>query len=365
MADRVGVDPEALAARPAAAARRAPAPRFSAASMSSTVTSRWNCCGRAGSGQSGGAQVGRLLEGHAAGAPGRAADHHPVVARFASTTCMPSSSRVEGGQRTRIGAVDHDADETSNHDVMMPGRVRRKRPNAQTSASRRPASRQAASTARAYSGVAPARPHAGVTTTCCGSRAAREAEPRPQRCAPGRRPAADVGARPAGRGRVGAAPANRPEPGVDRLAERVEVVDQRQVERDGGGPGVPDRPAAARPARSSARPPARRPPRSPSRSAARPRRRRRPRGSALQPALGRHPPGQHRRQRRLVELQQHRGARAAGARTSATCRRSPSASESVRSRTAPWSRSSRPPIGRSSAAASVHGPAACTLSGPA
>ena len=52
------------------------------------------------------------------------------------------------------------------------------------------------------------------------------------------------------------------------------------------------------------------------------------------------------------------------ARTSATCPVTPSASEAVRSRTAPASRSIRPPTGRSISAARVHGPAACTLNGP-
>ena len=93
----------------------------------------------------------------------------------------------------------------------------------QPSASRRPASRHAANTARAYSGGG-----AGQATGRGDHHLLRraghgEAEPVPEQAYPvgdlggGRRPAA------AG-GRVGTAPAKSAQPGVDRLAERVEVV---------------------------------------------------------------------------------------------------------------------------------------------
>ena len=94
---------------------------------------------------------------------------------------------------------------------------------------------------------------------------------------------------------------------VERLAERVQVGHQVEVERDGDRTRPRGSARSARPGRSSAPRPARRRPRSP-----RQRRRARPRLDRAQhaeAALGRHPAGQHRRQRRLVELQQHPGVR--------------------------------------------------------
>ena len=162
---------------------------------------------------------------------------------------------------------------------------------------------------------------------------------------------------------VGTAPANRPTPAVERLAERVQVGHQVEIERDRRPRRPPGAARSARPGRSSARRPARRPP-----SITVGERRRRGVGSTAaqhaEAALGRHLPGQHGRQRRLVDLQQHPGPRQPPRRRRRRAARTPSASEATRSRTAPGSRSIRPPIGRSSEAASVHGPATCTLTSP-
>ena len=221
-------------------------------------------------------------------------------------------------------------------------------------------------------GGRPARPSAGGTGQPAGRRdhdllgqpGQREAEPAPQVSTRGghrgrRRHGALRWAPLRRTGRPRRPAARRARPGPARS-----VGDQRQVERDrrprrrrGTGP-------AARPRRSSAPPPARR--RRPQWTAAPTRASAAAHRRAACAARSRWAPGRPAppaaTARRAAAAPGRRGSRRP---TSATCARSPSASDAARSRVAPWSRSTRPPIGRSSPAASVHGPAACTLTGPA
>ena len=73
--------------------------------------------------------------------------------------------------------------------------------------------------------------------------------------------------------------------------------------------------------------------------------------------------GHHRRQRGLVELEHQLGAGDPAAEVGDVVAH-PSASACASSRRAPWSESTRSPRGFSTVAASVHGPATWTLSGP-
>ena len=68
--------------------------------------------------------------------------------------------------------------------------------------------------------------------------------------------------------------------------------------------------------------------------------------------------------RRLVDLEHDLARRGRGCRTAATCRRTPSASDSTRSRQAPSSTMTRSPRGSHTFAARVHGPTTWSLSGP-
>ena len=177
-------------------------------------------------------------------------------------------------------------------------------------------------------------------------------------------------ASPAGAGRVAFGTRHhagqQPEPGLDHLGQRVLLrlaLQQAEVEGHRLRPRILSGSGTGRLARSSA------PGRTPVAASSTERRPSQVTVVSTAPtrfsplAVGTDP-GQHRGQRRLVQLQQHRRA-GTRLRTSATCAATPSASDAIRSATAPGSASAGFWLRLSSiVAASVHGPQTWTLNGP-
>ena len=154
-------------------------------------------------------------------------------------------------------------------------------------------------------------------------------------------------------------------PAVEHLAERVEVGQQVQVDRDRDRAGLPDQ-SERRVRRAAVHDHAVGAGRGGGDDVAK----RRPRCDGVDraqravAALGRHPAGQHRRQRRLVELQQEPRRRQPPAQTSRrAARRLRPATRSGRGRHPDRAASGRRSAGRATAAR-VHGPATWILTRP-
>lgn len=103
-------------AKTSPASRRAPKSRTRdrASATSSTMMSRWNCCGRSGSGHLGGLWFGASWK-RDSGGPIVGGYHDPVAAVVGNR--QPQELGVEGRERAGIGAVDNHVVKSPNHDL--------------------------------------------------------------------------------------------------------------------------------------------------------------------------------------------------------------------------------------------------------
>ena len=151
--------------------------------------SRWNCCGRSGSGQSGRLQVRRLLEGEPVAGAG---DHDPVVAGVALAPPCRAGRRRSVARACGVGRVDDDGVQLTDHGPILAGRPAPRQPDPGRAAPgsghaglARPPGRRAEVGAAGSGAAAPdARPPARLADLAARRRAPRPARRRrsPRRC---------------------------------------------------------------------------------------------------------------------------------------------------------------------------------------